>query len=146
MTRHRLRIAVGVVLSVAIAIGIVLVVSGRTSDCATVQSMIAYNNDFNEHVESSAPNGPQIRIAEYREWASHLDQLAEKIRDPALAEDARNVTNLAEESLPLVEEYLKDGPLDPQYNSAPPQYIKDYGRIAQQFKAAMVTLDQKCRA
>ena len=59
--------------------------------------MIAHNNQFNEHVESATSTAAEPGIGEYRDWASQLSHLAEQVRDPALAERATTLANLAQE-------------------------------------------------
>ena len=144
MTRNRLRIGVGMVLTVALVVGVTLVISNSTSDCDTVRAMIAHNNEFNEHIDSAAADGVQPDVGEYQSWALQMRRLAEKVRDPALAERAHTVANLAEESVPMAEMYLEDDEVGAHYNSAPPQYIKDYSRIAGQFHEGLATLREKC--
>ncbi|MGZ5390357.1 MAG: hypothetical protein ACXWD3_00485 [Mycobacterium sp.] len=146
MTRGKLLIAVGMVAAVAVAVCVLLVISRRPSDCDTVRSMIAHNNQFNEHVETATSAGTEPGIGEYRDWASKLDQLSDQIRDPALAEPAGNLANLAKEAATAVEKFLEDGGQAADQASAPPQYVQDYGRIGQQFDATLATLDQKCPA
>jgi hypothetical protein len=132
VTRRKLLIA-GLVVAVVVAGGIVLVISKRSSDCDIVRSMIAHNNQFNEHVDSAASIGSEPGIGEYRDWASQLSHLAEQVRDPELAERATTMANLAEEAVPVVEQFLVDGAPDPTQASAPPQYLQDYSRIGPQF-------------
>ena len=145
MTRRKLLIA-GLVVAVVVTGCIVLVISKRSSDCDTVRSMIAHNNQFNEHVESAASIGTEPGIGEYRDWASQLSHLAEQVRDPELAERATTMANLAEETVPVVEQFLVDGAPAPNEASAAPQYVQDYSRIGQQFNTNLATLDQNCPA
>ena len=108
--------------------------------------MIAHNNQFNEHVESATSIGAEPGIGEYRDWASQLSHLAEQVRDPALAERATTLANLAEETVAVVEQFRVDAAPAPNQASAPPQYAQDYARIGKQFNTSLATLYENCPA
>lgn len=145
MTRGKLLIAVGMVAAVAIAVCVALVISKRPSDCDTVRSMIAHNNAFNEHVESATSSGIQTTNEEVRDWASQLHHLAEQVRDPALAEPAGNLANLADQAVAFSERFLADEAAA-DHTSPPPSYIRDYSQLGKDFDTTLATLDQKCPA
>lgn len=143
MTRGKLLIAVGVVAAVAVCVA--LVISKRPSDCDTVRSMIAHNNDFNEHVESATSSGVQTTNDDVRDWASHLHHLAEQVRDPALAEPAGNLANLADQAVAFSERFLADEAAA-DHTSPPPPYIRDYSQLGKEFDTTLATLDRSCPA
>ena len=99
VTGRKLLIAGGLVVAVVVAVCIVLVISKRPSDCETVRSMIAHNNQFNERVEAATSSGAEPDISEYRDWASQLGHLAGQVQDPALGDRASTLAKLAEEAV-----------------------------------------------
>lgn len=144
MTRTKVFVAVGLVAAVIVTVCIVFVVSKRSSDCDTVRSMIDHNNQFNEHVESATATAVEVDVSEFRVWASQLDRLAGQVQDPALAEQAGRLANLAYEHVGVVEQFRAAPATDE--NSAAPQWAKDFSRFGQQFNTSLATLDQRCPA
>ncbi len=146
MTRRKLLIEGGLVVAVVVTVCIVLVISKRPSDCDSVRSMIAQNNQFHEHVKSATSTGAEPDISEYRYWASQLGHVAGQVQDPALGERASTLAKLAEEAVGVVETFLVDAGSAPNEASAAPQHVQDYSRIGQQFITNLATLDESCPA
>lgn len=116
-----------------------------TPDCATVRSMIDYNNEFNEDVLERSGEQVETSIDDYTAWASQLEKLASQIEDDAaLAERADKLAELAGQTSDLIPRYRAESsamsPLDP----SPPASVTEYSRIGQEFQDNLVALDQAC--
>ena len=125
LTRGKLLIAVGVALVVAVAVCVLLVISRRPSDCDTVRSMIAHNNQFNEHVETAASAAHRTGYRRVSGLGVENGPTLRSNPGSRIAEPAGNLANLAKEAGAAVEKFLADGGQVADQASAPPQYVQD---------------------
>ena len=139
--------AVVVAICVAVAVWAFVLPKGSQSDCSTVRAMIAYNKQHNEVIKSKTDldAGKVPAVSDYREWAVHLRNLADQVRDPQLSTGAHKLADLADETVGVVQRSRSDttgGPSD----AAPPQWAQDAARVNQEFVAEQVDLDKACPA
>lgn len=143
MRRRRWWFAGGAIAAVAAVIAVLCLVfltDRPTSDCASVRSMIDYNKQFNDSVESSTEKGTQPSVAACQDWASQLSHLAGQVHDPTLAQQAGTVAALAGQTVTIVQRFRADAS-----DAAGPD-AQDYGRIGKEFNPNLVALNQACAA
>ncbi|MGX9788712.1 hypothetical protein [Mycobacterium sp. MMS18-G62] len=148
MPRRRWWIGGGVIAAALIVIAVLTVVflaNNRTPDCTTVRSMITYNDQFNQGIESATAANTQPSVEDYQNWASQLEKYAGEIHDQSLAQHANAMADLATRTVSVVKQFRSDPQTDEAPPSAPPQYAKDYAQLGQEFNTNLVALEDACR-
>jgi len=99
---RRLWIYIGVVVVVAIALGLrYTVFSAPSEECRPVKDMLDFNRAQGEHIASKTGDQQGIPTAAedvaYQAWADGLAERAQKVNSPDLARTATTVATLANE-------------------------------------------------
>lgn len=142
MTRRRriLVIAAAVVTLAAVVGGVLLFRSSdrNSSDCDTVQEMIADNNRFRDQMKASAgqKDSAPASADEYHRWAQRMKDYAGKISEPDLAGYAEIAAERATRLADLV----------PRYRAKPddPATARDYAVIGIEFGNAISRMEYAC--
>ncbi|WP_101951528.1 hypothetical protein [Mycobacterium sp. 3519A] len=97
---RRLWVYIGVVVVVAIALGLRSTVFDRTSEeCQPVKELLDYNRAQGEHIASKTGDSEGIPTAAeetaYQAWADGMAERAQKVTSPDLARTATTVATLA---------------------------------------------------
>lgn len=140
---------IGGVVAVAVAVVVALVVflpNRSNSDCATVRSMIDYNRSQSHAIgaASDAEKGTEASVGDYQKWADQMQKYAAQIKDPALADHAHRLADLATKTVSVVQQARSDdsGPLAP----TPPPWAKTYAEMQTQSHTELVALNAACPA
>ncbi|OBF40686.1 hypothetical protein A5724_06330 [Mycobacterium sp. ACS1612] len=97
---RRLWVYIGVVVVVAVALGLRSTVFDRTSEeCQPVKELLDYNRAQGEHIASKTGDSEGIPTAAeetaYQAWADGMAERAQKVTSPDLARTATTVATLA---------------------------------------------------
>ncbi|MGV0837335.1 hypothetical protein [Mycolicibacterium thermoresistibile] len=150
MTRRRWWIvgAIGVVTAIAVVATGLVIANRHASECAIVRSIIDYNNQFNQEVSDKTDARVETTESDYRQWATHLRDLADQISgdERNLDEHAANLADLAGQFAELYPRFRAESLSRPPLEADPPESLREYSRIGQEFDTKLVALDNACPA
>lgn len=148
MTRHGwwLAIAASVVTAIAVAVAAFALTSRPTSDCTVVRSMLDYNNQFNQDTSARTDAKVETTESDYRQWAAQLRNLADQVHDADrnLGEHADDMADLADQLSTLVPRFRAESQASTPLENDPPQSLREYSRIGQEFDKTLIALDSAC--
>lgn len=143
--------SMAVVAAIAAAVSGILLSSRPVPECAIVRSMIDYNKQVNQEINDRTDARVETTESDYRQWATHLRDLADQIPDDerSLDEHATNIADLADQLVELYPRFRAESLSRPPLETDPPQLsqlLREYSRMAKEFDDNLIALDSACPA